>query len=286
MGQPPPPPPEERTVVEDEVDPRYPGRRVVVDEPLPPRPNFWPWLLATLLAALAIVFFFLWWNERGDETEAAPNLVGLREVEARREAASGGFALTVVRRPSTSRLGTVLQQGPNPGAELEEGARILAVVSSGRREVDVPQLVGVKLEAARRLAETAGLKFTARAVPSNKPKDTVLSQNPQPGGAVAAGSEIFVTVSRGPSQVSVPDVTGRTVEEATRQLTNIGLVPTVIRVPSEQPDGTVIAQDPRSGEKLKPGATVRLNVSLGTTTGETVTETVTTATTETVETVP
>ena len=65
-----------------------------------------------------------------------------------------------------------------------------------------------------------------------------------------------------------------------------GLVPRVIRVPSSAAEDTVIVQDPAPGERLKPGSTVRINVSAGTTSTVQETVTITTATTETVETVP
>lgn len=289
MAQPPPPPPDERAVVE-EVDPAYPGRRrVIVDEPPPPpRRDVWGWLVAALMAAAAILFLILWLNERdkGAETAAAPNLVGLTQQQAQRDARSRGFDLGIVRRASELRAGRVLEQAPRAGEELEENGHMLAVVSGGRREVEVPQLVGLTREAARRLAETAGLTLDESLVASAKPAGTVIGQAPRAGEQIAAGSKVTVDLSRGPSLVPVPSLRGVALDSAIAELTTAGLVPRVIRVPSASPEDTVIAQDPPGGQRVKSGATIRINVSAGTTATTPETVTVTTATTETVETIP
>jgi len=291
MAQPPPPPPpsEERTEVIEEVDPRYPRRRVVVDEPppRPPRRDVWGWLVAALMAAAAIAFLILWLNERGGtETTAAPNLVGLGEPQARQEALASGFELGISRRASTQRAGTVLEQAPRAGEELENGGRMMAVVSSGRTEIAVPQLVGLNRRAAERLADTARLTLAQKTVASEQPAGIVVAQAPPSGEQVAVGSTVNVNVSRGPALVAVPSLRGLSVDQAIDQLTSAGLVPRVIRMPSSVAEDTVIVQDPPAGQKVKPGATVRLNVSAGTTATVQETVTITTATTETVETTP
>jgi eukaryotic-like serine/threonine-protein kinase len=282
------PPPEERTTVVEEVEPAYSRRRVVVDEgPPPPRRDIWGWIVAALMAAAAIVFLVLWLNERGGaETSGAPNLVGLGQQQARQEASSRGFELGVSRRASKQQAGTVLEQAPRAGEELEEGGRMMAVVSSGETEIAVPQLVGLNRRAAERVAETANLTVVRKTVASDKPAGTVVAQDPAAGEDVKVGSNVTVTVSHGPGLVTVPSVRGLTLDQAIDQLTSLGLVPRVIRVPSSVAEDTVIVQDPSPGQRVKRGATVRLNVSAGTTATVQETVTITTATTETVETTP
>jgi eukaryotic-like serine/threonine-protein kinase len=288
MAQPPPPPPPDEPTVVDEVDPRYPGRRVVIDEPpVPPRRDIWGWLVAALMAAAAIVFGVLWLNERdeGGGTQAVPNLVGLSQQQAQREANERGFPLGIVKRASATRAGVVLEQAPRAGEELQSAGRMIAVVSSGRREIAVPQLVGLSRGAARRLAQTAQLSLTENVVPSDKPAGTIVAQNPAVGQQVSIGSKVTVNVSRGPGLVAVPALQGVNLDRALDTLTSAGLVPRVIRVPSAAAEDTVVAQDPAQGQRVKRGTAVRINVSAGTTATVPETVTVTTATTETVETV-
>jgi len=293
MAEPPPPAPDDRAVVEevgavDEVDPAYPRRRVVVEEPPPPPPrrDIWGWLAAALMAAAAIAFLVLWLDERESaaETSEAPSLVGLSQQQARNRALSSGFELGIVRRASESRAGSVLEQAPRAGEQLEEGGRMMAVVSSGRREVSVPELVGLSLPAAQRLADQAQLTLVQKAVASEKQAGTILAQAPRAGEQVAVGSSVNVNVSRGPSLVSVPSLRGVSLDQAIEALTTAGLVPRVIRVPSAAAEDSVILQDPSAGERVKPDSTVRLNVSAGTTATVQETVTVTSATTETVAT--
>jgi eukaryotic-like serine/threonine-protein kinase len=292
MAQPPPPAPDDRAAVEevdvvDEVDPAYPRRRVVVEEPPPPpRRDIWGWLVAALMAAAAIAFLVLWLNERESaaETSEAPNLVGLSQQEAQNRALSSGFELGIVRRASESRAGSVLEQAPRAGEQLEDGGRMMAVVSSGRREVSVPELVGLSRPAAQRLADQAQLTLVQKAVASEKQAGTIVAQAPRAGEQVVVGSSVNVNVSRGPSLVSVPSLRGVSLDQAIEALTTAGLVPRVIRVPSAAAEDTVILQDPSAGQRVQPGSTVRLNVSAGTTATVQETVTVTSATTETVAT--
>jgi serine/threonine-protein kinase len=279
---PPPPPggPEDATVVEETVEPVPPGRRVIVDEAPPPR-NIWPWLLAALFAALAIVFFVLWWMERNEaDTNDVPSLIGLQQAEARSRAQAEGFLVKSVQRAAQSPPGTVLDQGPDPGAALEEGARVLIVVSAGQAQVKVPDVTGLKVDAAKTQLTAAGLTPQVQEVPSNKPKGTVVSQKPPAGESVPKGGDVFLTVSKGQELVAVPTLQGQTVENATSQLASVGLVARVVRVASPEKAGTVIAQDPAPGQKVKSGSAVRINVS----TGAPSTVTVVTATTRTVAT--
>jgi len=61
--------------------------------------------------------------------------------------------------------------------------------------------------------------------------------------------------------VSVPDVVGSPESEATAALRAAGLEVTVANVPSDQPPGTVVAQDPAGGAEADEGSTVRVNVA-------------------------
>ena len=62
-------------------------------------------------------------------------------------------------------------------------------------------------------------------------------------------------------QVTVPDVVGTTSSEATATLVDARLSVNVVAVPSDQPSGQVVAQNPAAGESVEEGSTVRLNVA-------------------------
>jgi eukaryotic-like serine/threonine-protein kinase len=91
----------------------------------------------------------------------------------------------------------------------------------------------------------------------------VYEQDPGQGTRLAKGSIVTVLVSTGKAKVKVPDVVGERRDDAVEALTNAGLDPKVVEVPSDRGAGTVTAQDPRSGTVIVEGSTVRINVSTG-----------------------
>jgi beta-lactam-binding protein with PASTA domain len=282
VTQPAPPPPrgpDDPTFVEETVEP-VPQRRVIVDE-APPSRNIWPWLLAALCAAAAIVFFVLWLTNRDNaDTSSVPNLTGMQEQQARTEADARGFEVKTERRSGSGPAGTVLDQGPAPGVELQTGAQMLIVVSSGA-QTSVPNVTGMKVDAAKQTLTTAKLTPQVQQVDSNQPAGLVLSQDPAAGAKVAGGTQVRLAVSKGPEMVTVPSLRGLSLENATQKLADAGLTARVISVSSSEPQGTVIAQDPAGGQKVKTGSAVRINVSQGqatTTAATTATVTVTVTT--------
>src|SRR5215207_6869287 len=68
------------------------------------------------------------------------------------------------------------------------------------------------------------------------------------------------------SLVTVPDVTGQDVEEASRALHEVGLAvnPEQDTVKSDEPEGTVVSTDPPAGSEADAGTSVTISVSRGT----------------------
>ena len=291
MTAPPPPPDEplEPTLVEPAA-----GRRVVVDEDVGPprvvRPYpWWLWLLVALFLATSIVFCVLWLMERDDSGKNVPSLVGLTLVEAQDRATARGFTLKTVRQPSSAPSGRTVEQAPQPGADLESGSQVMVIVSAGRQQVTVPKLVGSSAAAAEQLLTAQGLQAIKKTADSPKPKGIVVAQDPADGTRAPKGSTVTLSVSNGQGEVKVPAVQGMSQGEAVPAILAASLVPVVIQVPSQKPQGTVIAQDPPANQPVPARSKVRVNVSAGpastqtttVTTSETTTETTSTATTVT-----
>jgi beta-lactam-binding protein with PASTA domain len=276
------------------------------EEP-PPDRHLWPWLV--LLGILVVGGLLIAWaiGRGGDEqtqstlvtTEPAttvvervvPDVTGLTESQATAQLTSAGLQVRVVREASERPDGTVVDQQPAAGASVPRGSAVTLTVSSGPavKEVEVPKLVGLSGEQA--VAELSDLKLRAKATSrfSEQPQGIVVSQDPVPGTAVQEGSTVQIVVSKGPEQVTVPDVRGRSVDDARAALEDAGLVPNAFRVPSNEPEGVVVAQDPQPGETVARGSNVRINVSEGPpppTTTTVVTTTVATTTVATTTTVP
>jgi serine/threonine-protein kinase len=85
------------------------------------------------------------------------------------------------------------------------------------------------------------------------------------GDSVVKGTTVAVNVSSGPALRDIPNLVGKTLEEATNTLTEMGLI--VVEAPTlghpEIPAGQISIQIPAAGEKLARGGTVTLTVSKG-----------------------
>jgi serine/threonine-protein kinase len=91
----------------------------------------------------------------------------------------------------------------------------------------------------------------------------VFAQKPDAGVRIAKGSDVTIWVSTGLPKAVVPDVVDQSSTDAVAALTRVGLKADVHEVPSDQPAGTVLAQDPKAGVKLPVGQPVRINTSKG-----------------------
>jgi serine/threonine-protein kinase len=96
-------------------------------------------------------------------------------------------------------------------------------------------------------------------------RDVVMAQDPPGRGRIVKGGSITLVLSLGPERYPVPNVVGKTLELANRQLEAARLA--VKRGPDRYndnlPKGVVVAVDPKAGELVKPGATVTVTVSKG-----------------------
>ena len=151
----------------------------------------------------------------------------------------------------------------------------------GEKKIVVPKVIGMRELAAEAKLHDLGLKTNVHREFSSKPAAIVFAQAPGSGTQAGPGDLVTLTVSKGQNAVAVPNLVSLSEAEAVSQLTRAGLKADVVQVPSSQPVGTVVAQNPVSGTRVDPGSAVRLNVSKGKTSTTTVTTTTHTTTTHT-----
>ncbi len=94
---------------------------------------------------------------------------------------------------------------------------------------------------------------------------TVMAVRPGVGSSVRRGSEVVLTVSKGPERYVVPDLVGSTLAEAKRQLTatHLGLGKVTKAFSEKVPEGQVVSLSPKVGASVKRDATVALVLSRG-----------------------
>jgi serine/threonine-protein kinase len=159
-------------------------------------------------------------------------------------------------------LGVVIDQDPALG-KLREGGTIKVVLSKGPPPRTVPDLAGLDQRGAEeRLTQSGFAAKVARQFSEDQRSGAVLDWLPK--GEQPKGAEIAVTVSGGPAPRKIPDVSGRTYEEAAKALAAVGLKATRTEAFSDTVAvGKVIGSRPSSGGEAARDSSVAVVVSKG-----------------------
>jgi serine/threonine protein kinase/beta-lactam-binding protein with PASTA domain len=245
--------------------------------PTPPQPSehvrlrrrsrrvFGAWVSAVAVLGL-VVGTVGWWLGDGRWTDM-PTVVGVERATAERLLLGADLVASIdVARDDTVAAGVVSAVDPGPGARLLRGSTVRLTVSSGRPQVP-PVAPGTVVEAAEQAIRDAGLapvrSGAAREYSATVPPGAVVRTDPPAGTALPGGSRVTLVVSRGvepPRQVRVPLVIGRSVGEATRALSSIGLEVEVERnFPFDRgDDAQVLQQSHGPGSMVDRGTTITL----------------------------
>lgn len=135
------------------------------------------------------------------------------------------------------------------------------------RRVPVPDIVGMSQDEAKATVEAQGLVWSAptREYSDTVPAGSVISCEPKAGERVAPNRAVTAVVSRGVETTQVPDLAGKTEEQARQALEAQGLsLGTVTREYSADVDqGAVISSDPEAGRTVNHSTAVSVVVSQG-----------------------
>lgn len=138
---------------------------------------------------------------------------------------------------------------------------------TGGGKLTVPAVVGQSTAQARLTAQNSGLAFVV-AGKTHDPvikKDHVALQSPLAGTTAASGSVVAVTLSKGPSKLTLPALTGTALTRALERLKTLGLElgETSYQAHGSIGAGMIITTDPGPGTTVMPGARIKLVVSKG-----------------------
>jgi serine/threonine-protein kinase len=198
-------------------------------------------------------------------TVAVPSLVGLTQAKATDALASTGLSLKIVTRNADDPARTVITQDPAPGAFVSDGGSVQLVVSRGPPPVLIPTVAGQSPADAQAALEAQGFVVEVRhQFDETVPVDVVIGTDPAGGTKLARDSSLTLLVSDGPAPVPVPDVSGKTFDEASQQLTAAGF--TVSRADDFSDTvakDKVIGTDPSAGQGANRGAQIVVHVSKG-----------------------
>ena len=148
------------------------------------------------------------------------------------------------------------------------GATMGIVELVNPNDVQIPDLVNKTQDEAEQIVKELKLKLVVKSEEYNEKVEEgkIISQDPayQENYTIKEHSEISVVISKGTETVEVPDVVGKTREEAEKLLKDAGLVAEITEENDEKVEaGIVLSQDIEDGETVNKGSTVKLVVSKG-----------------------
>ncbi|KQB84634.1 Stk1 family PASTA domain-containing Ser/Thr kinase [Corynebacterium oculi] len=204
--------------------------------------------------------------EQRDTTVQVPDVAGMPLSDARDALEELGLVVDTNEEPSPEvERGSVIRSNPAAGSTLQEGASVQLTVSSGKEVTDVPNLTGMTLQQASSALQAVGLSLNSQATEEESdsvPEGQILQQNPAAGTQISKGSQVSVTVSSGPKQVRVPDLTGLQLTQAQSTLDSLGLDSEITYVDSLEPEGKILSVA-EQGSMVDARSSVHLEVSNG-----------------------
>lgn len=134
------------------------------------------------------------------------------------------------------------------------------------KEVTVPNVVGQPVEVATSTLKKEHLKVSKDEIESDTvPAGDVISQTPPAGTKVKEQRIIHLTVSKGGSNLLIPDLKGLTLDQAKERLEKLGLQLGAVENgnDSSEPENVILSQSPSPSSKAKKGTVVNVVVNAG-----------------------
>lgn len=197
---------------------------------------------------------------------SVPDVAGMSESEAR--SAIEGAGLTYVRGDDVESdnvdEGKAVSSEPGSGTAALLGTEVTVHFSAGSSTVTVPDVSGKSQDDAKKALEDAGLTVGNATTQDSTTvaKDKVISTDPASGTKVDRGTTVSLVLSTG--QTTVPQVTGKSQEDARQAIEDAGLqVGNVTYGDSSEDKDTVASTDPAAGTKADLGTDVSIVLSNG-----------------------
>jgi len=145
---------------------------------------------------------------------------------------------------------------------VDPGETTTVTLSSDVKVVEVPDLVGKYYAAIEHSPRYSSFTFTEVEQYSDEPSGKIIAQDLSPGTKVNEGANIELTVSKGPEQITMPEVTGSTYDDASARLTALGFKVSRSDIANDgsQISGTVKSASLSAGTQHRKGTLVVLQV--------------------------
>jgi serine/threonine-protein kinase len=229
------------------------------------------WLFALVLVLAGVAAGTGWYFGAGPGSLVAiPNVVNKAPDAAVSQLQKLGFKTAQSPEYSTTvAAGMVSSTDPGAGVPAGRGSTVTLRVSQGPKPVTIPPLAGTTIDTAKSAITGVGAKVgtVAEQFDAKVPANTVISATRADNGAdISGGGDYFeaASVNLVVSVGAIPDVAGKSVEDASAILSKVKLLTSA--GPESYSDtveeGDVISAQPQH-EPVRPGDTLLLETSKG-----------------------
>jgi serine/threonine-protein kinase len=197
------------------------------------------------------------------------NYVGMDVNIATQQLKAADIPYTTQPKISDAAKDTVIGQEPKEGEVLPPGGTLVLTVSSGRQQVEVPDLTGKTYAESQELLKNVGLDINnARYEDSTLPKDTVVRQDPPPHSFLEVEGKVNIWLARSSedSAQKMPNVYGLTQDDAQSRIIARGVDASRIKIEKRASNlvaGFVDGQSPDADTPIDSNTQVTLYVSNG-----------------------
>ncbi len=209
-----------------------------------------------------------WYVRLGDEYEL-PDVVSMKVDEAQKLLQEKGFGVVIADSVYDENFEpeTVVEQNPAAFSKVKEGRHVYLTVSIGEKPITMPNLFFKSPREAELILKANGLQLGSLYYEYSDLalENVVIGQSFPQGQPVKKGSRIDLTISLGPfpQKKLMPDVVGKSLNMAKRQLQLLGV--RNIRIEYETRDDilpeTVLSQSVKAGTSIEQVKAVTLRVS-------------------------
>ena len=201
------------------------------------------------------------------EKNIVPNMVGMTTEQAKEACSKAGLTYVVAAEEKSIEYeeGYIFKQLTQAGTKLPEGAKVSVHVSTGLKDITMPDVTGKEEKDA--IKQLKGLGFKDKYIEveyeehQTVKKDFVIRTNPKADTVGNSKTEIIIYVSKGVGVTTVPDLVGKTKAQAKQLLEEAGLKGNPVEVESDEDAGTVLEQSHEKGTKVDKGTTIDYKVS-------------------------
>lgn len=223
-------------------------------------------VIGAIVVIAAAVFFASNLFGGSGEMVIVPNVIDYTQEEAEDALKNAGFNVEYGKAVNDDEVeeGRVVDQTPDGNKEAPEGSTVTLTLSKGPvpvKETEVPNITGKTADEAEALLTAANLKGQAHEESNEAEAGTVFKQGKNTGEVVEEGTVIEYWVSTGPDTIDVPNLTGKTKEQAIEALGDKLSYTFSSDYSATVPAGSVISYEP--GGSVKPGTTIKIVLSQG-----------------------